>query len=79
MNQLGNCGTACSVGFYTLYDDVNMKCRQSCPNTLWLSGGHCIRCTPLFKVVDDPNNACVPNCPAGYYTDNTTYICGNCN
>lgn len=56
-----------------------MKCRQSCPNTLWLSGGHCIRCTPLFKVVDDPNNACVPNCPAGYYTDNTTFICGNCN
>lgn len=78
LNQLGQCSSSCSVGAYSLYDDINMKCQQSCPNYLYLNGGHCIRCTPLYKIIDNPNNTCDATCPPGYYNDSTIYICGNC-
>lgn len=79
LNQLGNCGTTCSISPYSLYDDISKKCQQTCPNTLYLSNGHCIKCTPNYKIIDVQSNSCVGTCPAGYYTDTPNAVCGKCN
>lgn len=77
LDQFGNCGSSCS-GSYLYYDQINMKCRQTCPYTLYLNGSYCMRCTPNYKIIDVMDNNCYASCPPGYYTDSTNYVCGNC-
>lgn len=78
LNELAQCGATCT-GTYDKYDVISMVCRQTCPNTLYLNGTTCLKCTPKYKIIDVLDNNCYDSCGSGYYTDTPNALCGRCN
>ena len=64
-------------GSYPIYDQVNMKCVNSCPSDLLLDNGNCVRCAAgTYKLIS--SGTCVAECGTNKYEDATINFCGDC-